>query len=154
EAIDFTKKISNIHPEIRLTIVGYAADPGLFKRLIEASKGNTFIQLKASNTPVPHKTILNEYAKADFALLPYQPDKSIENCLPTKIWEYMAYKIPMIIQDHKYWVDYPHASDSCIAIDYKNFENSRILAQMLSKKFYQKGAFKDIYWENEELTLL
>lgn len=154
EAIKFTNYISNIHSEVRLTIIGYAADPELHQKLQKISAENAHITYLGEGRPVPHQVILDEIPEADFALLPYQPDKSIENCFPTKMWEYMAHKLPMVVQDHKPWAQYCLQHEAGIAIDFKNYDPARVLRQLMHLKFYSSKKPGDIFWQSEELTLL
>lgn len=154
KAINFAKEISIICPDVSLEIIGFAPDPPILAQVKEIVRKWPFIHLKSGKSPIPHQDIIASMAKADFALLPYQPDKSIENCFPTKIWEYMAHKLPMIIQNHALWVNYCLPYESCIPIDYKNYSPDAILALMLSSKFYSKGIPNDIFWHSEELTLI
>src|SRR5699024_3749157 len=90
----------------------------------------------------------------DFALLPYQPDKSIESRFPTKIWEYMAHCLPMIIQQHPSWVNFCLSYQSCVPIDFKNPQAAAVLKRLLTDNFFQNGIPEDIFWKSKELTLL
>ncbi len=154
EAIELANNISKLHRDIQLKIIGFAADPELHKKLKVLSEQNANIIYLGEERPIPHKTILNAIPEADFALLPYQPDKSIENCFPTKIWEYMAHKLPMIIQNHKPWADYCHQHNASIAINFKDYDTNEVLGRLISSKFYSFKEETDIFWQSEELTLL
>lgn len=154
DAIRFTNNISKLYPDISLEIIGFAPDPHLLGEIQEMTAHIPFIHLNSSSTPIPHQEIITAMAHADFALLPYQPDKSIENCFPTKIWEYMAHGLPMIIQNHPNWVNYCLQYQSCLAIDYKNYSSKAVIAQIITRKFYSCGTPNDIFWHSEELTLL
>lgn len=154
EAVCFTKNISILHPQVELRILGHTPDPGLHRTLLYLEKKYNFLNYQGDLRPIPHQTIINAVSEADFALLPYQPDKSIENCFPTKIWEYMAHKLPMIIQDHKPWADYCRIFQAFIAIDYQNYDPKHVLQQLLTTRFYSTNKKNDFFWETEELTFL
>lgn len=154
EGIDFTKNISSIYPQVSLKIIGFAPDKAVYDQVKEAIKDCPCIELVGGNTIVPHEMILRAISEADFALMPYQPDKSIENCFPTKIWEYMAYQLPMIIQNHDVWVKYCSTYHSCIPIDFKEPHFPSLIQRMLTSTFYPKGAPEGIFWDSEEHTLL
>ena len=154
EAIKFTKNISTLYPEVELKIIGYAPDPDYYRLVLQEMGNSTNIRLIGGKEPVPHEEIIDAISNADFALLPYQPDKSIENCFPTKIWEYLAHKLPMIIQDHKPWVNYCSRYESCLAINFQNYASRDILDSLLKQKFYTKDLPTPFFWHSEELTLL
>lgn len=154
KAIEFAKNISILYPDISLEIIGFSPDSALIKKVKEEIAGFSFICLKTGNSPVPHQEIIESFSKTDFALLPYQPDKSIENCFPTKIWEYMAHSLPIIIQNHEFWVNYCEKYQSCLPIDYNNYNPHQIIKDILHKKYYPSGAPKDVFWHSEELTFI
>lgn len=154
EAIKFTNSISEYEPGIILKIIGYCAHGSTIKKLKEAIKRNENIELIGGNELVPHHLIIQAIQQAHFAIVPYQPDKSIQNRFPTKIYEYLAHQLPMIIQNHKLWVEYCQKYQSCIPIDFKNYNPELVLNKMKTCKFYPKGISNEIFWENEELTLI
>lgn len=154
KAIDFTNNISKIYPDISLKIVGFAPSQEIIKKVRRKIKGCSFIELETDEKPLPHEEIIDSIAEADFALLPYQPDKSIENCFPTKIWEYMAHGLPMIIQNHDKWVEYCQRHESCLPIDFNQYNVQWVIDEILTKKFYPSGLPNDVFWESEELTLI
>lgn len=154
ETIKFAKHISKIYPTISLRIIGHSPNEDLHRQLASISNSDPVILYEGDIYPIPHSEIINAISKADFAILPYQPDRSTENCFPTKIWEYMAHKLPMIIQNHEPWVSYCHKYQSCIAIDFKNYSPNEILKTLLETKFYGESINEDILWESEELTFI
>ncbi len=154
KAIELTKNISKIYPNVSLTIIGYSADEALIHKVSDSIVNAPFIYLKTDSKPIPHEEIVAFMSKADFAILPYQPDKSIENCFPTKIWEYMAHGLPMIIQSHKRWADYCQKHESCIAINFNQYDPHQIIESILTQKFYPFGPPNDVFWHSEELTLI
>lgn len=154
EAIEFTNNISTIYPTVSLRIIGHTSNKDLHQRLKTISNKDSAIIYEGEVNPIPHSEIINAISKADFAILPYQPDKSTENCFPTKIWEYMAHKLPMVIQEHKPWISYCQKYQSCIALDFKNYSSNLVLQELLNKKFYPEGTNKNIFWESEELTFI
>lgn len=154
KAIEFAKKISIIYPDFTLKIVGFSPKAHVVEKVEAEIRDSPFISLKTGKIPIPHNEIIDSISEADFALLPYQPDKSIENCFPTKIWEYMAHGLPMIIQNHPQWVNYCQKHESCIAIDFNGYDPEQVLSEILNRKFYPLGLPTDVFWNSEELTLI
>lgn len=154
QAIQFTIDISKIENKTELLIIGYCASPKLLIKIKEIEQQHAFISLIGGDNLVPHPQIINAITTADYALLPYQLDKSIENCFPTKIYEYMAHQLPLLIQDHQPWKKYCDQYDSCIAFDFNSYDPDYIFSQLIAKKFYTNGVPSEIFWENEELTFL
>jgi len=98
EAVELAKQLYEIDQKVTLTIIGYCALKKTLKRLIASVSGFNFIHLIGGDKLVPHTQIIEAIPKADFGLVSYQPNKSTENCIPTKMFEYMAHKLPMIVQ--------------------------------------------------------
>ena len=98
EAVEVAKQLYKIDQKVTLTIIGYCALKKTLKRLVASVSGFNFIYLIGGDKLVPHTQIIEAIPKADFGLVSYQPNKSTENCIPTKIFEYMAHKLPMIVQ--------------------------------------------------------
>ena len=58
------------------------------------------IELSGNGSLVPHTAILEAASQADFGLVAHQPNPSNENCIPTKIYEYLGIQLPMLLQNH------------------------------------------------------
>lgn len=154
EAVNIANIFSKTDSNVTLRIVGHCPKKALHEKLKKLSIQKKFIRYEGAPSPVPHQQIIEAISEANFALLPYKPDKSTENCFPTKIWEYMAHNLPMIIQNHKPWVNYCKSYSSCIAIDFNSFNIEQIKAAIRKEKFYPNPSDISFFWESEELTFL
>lgn len=153
-AIRFTNNISLIEEKIELIIIGYCAHEKTLARLKREIMPCSHISLIGGDTPVPHQDIVQAICEADFGLLPYQPDKSIENCFPTKIYEYMAHRLPLLIQDHAPWSRFCNRHKAGIAFDYNQYDPGELFNRITHQKFYPYGIPDEIFWEHEELTFI
>ena len=98
-----------------------------------------------------------EILKANIGLLPYLPNKSTEGKWPTKLYEYMGYQLPFIIQKNMVSSEFINSSNSGIEFDFTEqsiTESQAALEQINSNSFYQKPSYADIYWRGEEGKLL
>jgi glycosyltransferase involved in cell wall biosynthesis len=154
EAVDFIKKLYVLDNKIRFVIVGFAAEKVVFEKLKEKIEGFGFISLKGGDKFVPHREILGLIASSDFGLIPYRANKSTENCIPTKMYEYLAYRLPYIISKNSIWQEITEHYQAGIVIDFFNFRTEEILKQMKEKNFYETIPGKEIYWEEEKLVQL
>jgi len=175
EAIDLAKLLYKIDKHITLAIIGYCALQKTLKKIIESIHEFDFINLIGGNVLVPHTNIIDAIQMADFGLVSYQPNKSDENCLPTKMFEYMAHKLPMIVQynplfkvrNSKFeirnpkseirnynWESFCKQHKAGIIIDYKNFDPQILYNKMLTQKFYPKGKHIEVFWNTEEEKLI
>lgn len=96
EAISLAQKLRQKDERIHLTIVGYCALPTTREKVTEAIKGKPWITLKGLNHLVPHQEVLAEIRKADFGIVYYPPSPHTSGSIPTKVYEYMAYQLPIL----------------------------------------------------------
>jgi len=102
-AIDFVLELQSVMPNIVFHIVGHCPVYKDFIELEKISEKCPFIKLEISTQPVAYTRILRTICVADFALLPYQIDRSFENKIPSKFFEYLYFGVPMLISKNKTW---------------------------------------------------
>ncbi len=153
EGINFFTKIAKTTPTIRLKIIGYCANKQLFQKLIEIEKSNPKITLKIATHPIPHIEIEQAIFASDYGLLPYQENQSIQGKWPTKIYEYMACQLPIIIQENETWNQFIQDHNVGVAINFANL-NLPNVPIFLEREFYTNPLPNNIYWSSEEPTLL
>ncbi|MCG8322363.1 MAG: glycosyltransferase [Cytophagales bacterium] len=153
EAIHFAEKLHELRKTTSLTIMGYCAKPALLRRIKQRIKDKPYIRLVGGDRPVPHTRILEAIEKADLGLVPYRANKSTDNCMPTKIYEYMACRLPMIMQNNPYWIDFCQPHHACIPVNFLSFDASKVMDRYYATTFYNSDKPMDIYWEKEEMKL-
>ncbi|MDN5204642.1 glycosyltransferase [Fulvivirgaceae bacterium BMA10] len=153
-AIRLTKILHQLDSRIELHIIGYCAKSSVLRQIKARLRDIDYIELSGGDHLVPHSDILQAVLNADFGLVPYEPNISTKNRFPTKIFEYLAYKLPMIIHHNPAWVDYGKQYNACISIDYHHIYGQEVFQKMLQTEFYQAVSPNDIHWESEEKKLL
>ncbi|SFE90309.1 Glycosyltransferase involved in cell wall bisynthesis [Thermoflexibacter ruber] len=152
-AIEFIEKIREYLPDSQLIVKGFCSDKKYRALLEKEVIDSKFIHLEISNVPLNHQEIINAFAKADIALLPYLPNKSTENCIPAKLYEYIAHQVPMIVQFNPLWQEVCHPCNAALFIDFKQFDIERLVKDLGSFSFYSEGSTAFVWWENEEAKL-
>ncbi len=152
EAVDLAKALHKIEPKIRLKIVGFAAQKDVLEKLKKTIKAHDFITLVGGDSFVAHQEILALIAQSDFGLISYRPDKSTENCIPTKLYEYLAHQLPFLISPNPAWLALTYKYSAGIAVDFYNPTIEKLLSQMKENTFYTTVPGEEIYW-NEHLNL-
>lgn len=154
DAITFADAIQQLRPGSTLTIIGYSPKKETWQQVNELAAHKPFLHLVGGDKLVPHQQIVQQIQQSDLGLLPYQPNVSTFRCIPTKLYEYMAHALPVIVQQNPLWhtIIAQHAAGASI-----NFTvcNAGALLQTLQKQqFYTSGVPKDIGWDTEEPKLL
>ena len=153
EAIDLTRSLYAQEPRIRLTLIGYSSQPDTLNRIKRIIEQHDYISLIGGDALVPHPDIINEILQSDFGIISYPPNKSTENCMPTKLYEYIGCKLPILLVNHALWVERCEAYTACIPIDFKNPDIASILHEMQTKQFYT-AIPHGVFWEDEAGKLI
>jgi glycosyltransferase involved in cell wall biosynthesis len=154
---DIVRFISGFHavfPEIELKIVGYCPHGPTLIKLAEMISDRPFIQLYGGNERVSHQKIIEEIRAADFGIIHYELNPAIKNCFPTRIYEYMANRLPILIQNYPPWSDYCVKNQAALVVDFNNPDFNELIQAMKRNRFYSDGAPPNIYWKIEEPKLL
>ena len=153
EAIDLARSLHAQEPRVRLTIIGYSSQATVQQRIKRITEKHDYISLIGGDKLVPHTDIIREIFQSDFGIISYPPNKSTENCIPTKLFEYAGCKLPMLLINHTPWVERCERYTACIPIDFKNPNIPAILHEMRHKQFYPADPY-DVYWEEEAGKLI
>ena len=154
EAIALADKLFLQSQRISLTIIGYCASSETLSDLYAAIKGKPYITLIGGDKLVPHQQILEAMKTHDIGLMPYRYNKSTHNCIPTKLYEYIALGVPVIIQKNPLWHDLIRKYNTGISTDYNKINISELIPILLKSSFYQNGIPNEVFWNTEEQKLL
>ena len=154
QVIQFIDRFHAFYQGIELRIAGYCPHRGTLEKLQEAISGKSYIYLTGGENLLPHEEILREIREADFGIVFYELNPAIRNCFPTRIYEYMANRLPILIQDHPRWTDLCIQHNACLVVDFEYPEIAQLLSRMRETKFYNHGVPETIFWKKEEPKLL
>ncbi len=147
----FIQKLQEVNPGVQLSLVGYCSDEGYRKNLLMANQkmSNNYFQLESY--PIPHNVIEDKMRNLDYLLLPYLPNPSTERCIPTKFFEALALRLPMIIQKNPFWEAYLKPYEAAVFIDFQNVKAQENLLNRIAKStFYSNETLPASYsWETE-----
>ncbi len=153
EAVALAKALHAHDARFELLVIGYAAQASVRTQLRAAVADAPYIRLEGIEKPVPHTAIEAAITAAGCGLVPYRPNPSTENCLPTKLFEYAAYRLPMLIPDNPLWLAFCQKWDAGFSINYFSPDISNTIRQLFSKNFYQVSAEaldRAVRWEADE----
>ena len=154
QAISLVTTLHQYGYPVQLTIIGHVPDPSVLSMIQNLAKQTDFIRLVGNGSLVPHTTVMEQASKADIGLVAHQPNPSTENCIPTKIYEYLGLRIPMILQKHPLWESVVHPYQAAVVIDFLNFNPEKLWAQIQDTRFYLVEPGPEITWEQESVKLL
>ncbi|QKG56040.1 glycosyltransferase [Hymenobacter sp. BRD128] len=140
-----------------LTIIGFCQQPELLSQLqllikqLTAS-GSLFITLEGGAALVPHARIVAAMSQAHLGLLPYRPHASTERCRPTKLFEYLAHGLPMLVPDNPLWTSLVQEFRAGLRVDFAAPDQAAaaVAAALPATHFYPAGVpTETVLWASE-----
>ena len=152
DALRFTDQLrSALKGKLQFLLLGHVTQNNTYQQLQTALVNRPWIIANISLNPVPHQLLLKAIQTANFGIVSHQILPSIENCFPTRIWEYMHYQLPFFIQNHPPWVDYCRPWKCSVPVNFasNDWPMDEFIQQMENTKFYTQGFPSSIYWEEK-----
>ena len=154
DAINFCKKLYVSNSKITLTIIGYSSDNQYLELVKNKINQVKYIRLITEDKPIPQSEIIDEIRNSDIALLPYQLNPNLSGRFPTKIYDYLALGIPMVIPPHNHWKAYLDQYSAGLCLNYKNPEIKKFNQELSSSTFYKTYPKEEIQWKSQEQNML
>jgi glycosyltransferase involved in cell wall biosynthesis len=151
-AIDLASRLHAVDPKVRLHIIGFSPLLTVQHEINNLISGKNFIHFTVRHEPVPHLEILKAIQQSDVGIIAYPSNPSTENTIPTKLYEYLGYQLPILLIDHAPWVAICRPYHAAIPFNLKNIQAEAILRDLKSNTFYDQIP-KDVFWEAEEVKL-
>lgn len=152
QAINLAQKLHPLNPKVELEIIGYCVVPATLQKIKSAIAGCAFIKLTGGDQLVPHPEILEAIRTASFGIICYPPAPHIRGKVPTKLYEYLACQLPILLQPEPAWAELCEPHHAAIAVDFDSPDLSKILVQ-LNDSFYTSQPL-NVTWRDEEARFL
>ncbi|MGB0524496.1 MAG: hypothetical protein ACPGJS_16105 [Flammeovirgaceae bacterium] len=151
EAFNLMEKLRNSGLKLHFTMIGKVAQQALGNWLAQRAQRCPWFTWSGNSQPVPHPQILEALHNADYALLPYQPNLSTINCIPTKMYECLALAIPMVVQENELWKSICTPHQAAVFIDFPTAQIETLKNQLLQGAYYPNGPVATAFWEGATL---
>lgn len=144
-----------------LTVIGFCQQPSLLLELQQRQQTNfAWLRLVVAAGPVPHSTIVTEIQQSHVGLLLYQPHPSTERCRPTKLFEYLAHGLPMLIPANPLWEELVRRYQAGLIVDLRYITEAAHALQEITAAgstsaplFYPEGIPAAAFWVSEGIKL-
>jgi len=154
EAIRLVDALNQISPRYTLTIIGYWPQAAIGQQVKKLIRNKPYISLFGGDILVAHAQILQAIATAQVGLLPYHLHPSLERCLPTKLFEYLAHSLPILVQENPYWEKIITKHQAGFSINFNNPDPTAIIRNLEQNTFYHNIDLSNVFWNSEEDKLL
>lgn len=147
EGIYWFKSFLHHYPNAKLEIFGHCTDESFAQSLIDFVYNEGKITLNMSQNPVPYPEILQAYNRNDIVLLPYRLLPSIEPKIPSKLYECLALKKPMIYTQNPLWDQLVDRYQAGIAVNWQeNTDISATVDRIFNTTFYTTSTIPEALW--------
>ncbi len=152
-AIEVAVKLHALDKSMSLLLIGHCPRNDVLEKMKSTIDPYPFIRLVAGSQPTPHWQILQAIQNADVGIIAYSDNPSTRNLMPTKLYEYMGYRLPILLIRNMMWEAACEASQAAIVFDPERFSATGVLNAFRQHSFYTEIP-KDVFWESEEGKLL
>lgn len=152
-ALDLARSLRQVSPELTLHLAGYCARKSELDQLREELKRQDYITLEGGDTLVPHSRVLELIGQKDMGLVLNPVSTVNEHRIPTKLYEYVAYRLPILVMQHRPWVEFVHLHQAGVAIDLRYPDPEKLIAALIGQSFYGQEP-TGVFWEEEEAKVI
>lgn len=140
-----------------LTLIGFCQQPALLAELAAAAAAHpAWLTLVGGAAAVPHAAIVAAVGRAHLGLLAYRPHPSSERCQPTKLFEYLAHGLPVLVPPNPLWAAAVRAHGAGLVVDFTDppAAAAAVLGALAAAPaFYPQGPPADALWAGEAKKL-
>lgn len=150
-ALKWFLHIRKSYPNIQLDIVGHAPLHSFQKELETMASGHKGINMHIAPVPISFEVLKEYMIKADVVVLPYLAVPSIQNKVPTKLYDALALHKPIMISQNPVWEKMINRYQAGLSIDFSQSDQAEeIMKQFLASTFYTKKAGEEVCWKAEK----
>ncbi|MBX7126335.1 MAG: hypothetical protein K1X47_11635 [Cyclobacteriaceae bacterium] len=134
-AIALTRALHEKDPSVTLLIAGHAAHEPTLLRLRHEIRGCSYIRLMGGDKPLAHSEIETAIRQSQAGLICYPHRPHTAGKVPTKLYEYLHARIPIITESRWHWVAEHSHAQPFVLTDFDKPDARQILAR-LQEPFY------------------
>lgn len=154
QAINLAGALHRMNNSIQLLIIGYCAVPATLKKIQHLIQDKPYITFTGGDQLVPHEDIVSQLYCSDFGIVCYPSSPHTENKIPTKLFEYLSARLPIILQGHKPWVQRCAPFQAAIPIQFSSSLDATALLNKMKQSTFYTASPTDVTWSAEEKKLL
>jgi glycosyltransferase involved in cell wall biosynthesis len=153
KAIEIAVALHRLDPRISLLVIGYCAQQKVLARIRKATDFYPFIRLTGGDTLVPHESILAAIHSSGAGIIAYPFNESTRNSIPTKLFEYLGCRLPIILINHPPWREFCAPFQAACIFDPDRIDAENLLYELKNRCFYSTEP-ADVFWRSEEPKLI
>ncbi len=153
-AIKWVQALQKVAPSVELLIIGYCAQQEVLQQIQKLTATNHHIHLKGGSKHVAYPKIIEAIKQADMGIISYELSPMNGDRIPTKLYEYIALKLPILMIPHTPWMKITDAFQAAVYWE-ENTSASAVLKMINQTIFYQKQVVNQpVTWSSMAEKLL
>ena len=154
DAVAFARQLRAQWPGTQLTIIGFCQQPAVLAELRALLADDADVTLIGGAELVPHAQIVAEIRRSHVGLLPYRSHPSTWRCLPTKLFEYAAHGLPLLLPANPLWqAALGDTTAALVCPDFARPDVPALVAALRRTAFYPHGIPAGVLWQAEAAKL-
>jgi glycosyltransferase involved in cell wall biosynthesis len=155
DAINWFKAIQETYPGFNLRIIGHSPLPSFKQEVMKACEGRKNIDLCISDTPIAYSEILEAYTKSDVILMPYRQIQSIQDKIPSKMYESLAMGKPFLFSPNPKWKALAEKYGAGMEMEFRDPDNAaENLSGFLEETYFSALPGEEVLWKSDEKKFL
>jgi glycosyltransferase involved in cell wall biosynthesis len=155
DAINWFKAIQETYPGFNLRIIGHCPLPSFKQEIIKASEGRKNIDLLISDTPIAYSDIQEAYTKSDVILMPYHQIPSIQDKIPSKLYESLAMGKPCLFNPNSNWNSLVKKYGAGMEMEFRDPDSAAAnLSRFLESSHFRTLPGDEVLWKSDEKKFL
>jgi glycosyltransferase involved in cell wall biosynthesis len=137
---------------VQLTVIGFCQQPALLTELQAIAQNEAaWLTLIGGVEIVPHASIVAEIGRSHLGLLSYRPHPSTARCRPTKLFEYLAHGLPVLVPPNPLWAELVRQYAAGLVVDFgQPAAAAQVAATLPTSTFYSAGLPTEaVLWAGE-----
>ena len=153
KAIEVAEQLHHLDKQVTLTVAGFCPQHSTLAKIRNKISARPYIRLIGGDTLVAHEEILSLIKEADAGIISYPQNPSTINSIPTKLYEYLGYRLPILLAYHPVWTKICLPYAAAVVFDPANIDAAGILETLKKGHFYTKEP-NDVFWDSEQPRLI
>jgi glycosyltransferase involved in cell wall biosynthesis len=152
DAVNWFVELLKINPNAQFTILGSgksSSEMSQLKRLVSKYPQIHFLGQEKS---ISHDEIISAIKTHDFALMPYPFLRHTYDKMPTKFFEYIIYRLPILIQNNSNWEPTLKKFNAGFSIDFKENPNVNFVQQIINHSYFNDENLEPLIWDSKKLN--
>lgn len=151
DALHWVVRFHSVYPATEATFIGYCSRTSEWEQLKKAAEPYSFVRIIGGNSYVKPSEILSVIPQHHFGLLAYQVNPATQNRIPTKLYDYLYWKLPILYTPNTMWEDKIKKVGAGWPVEFTQLPTLELVNQLLHTTYFTSSSTDTDTWEGAQL---